>query len=338
MSACDATPAGGTMGWARAVGLRSTTLRSWPPPPSEVLADPVEEDPGLLGEDQEEPARYVLREPIGRGGLGVVYLAEDRGLDREVAVKLLARPDSCRLATRSQFLREARAAASLRHPHIVMVHDIGELHGQPFICMELLRGLTLEDVLERTHRLGCLHALEVTAHILSALRFAHGHGVIHRDVKPGNIMVTRAGEAKLMDFGIAQCGAQDEDEVIAGTPGYMSPEQIEGGPVDPRSDVFSLGVCLYRMLTGEMPFDGLDRSRPAPRIEDPEVPRAIEAVAQVAVRIEPGARFPTAGAMLATVQRLLGAAAEYERRHQVLRPSLGALVRRLELGPPETLI
>ncbi|MEV4705264.1 serine/threonine-protein kinase [Actinoplanes sp. NPDC049316] len=198
--------------------------------------------------------RYQLRDRIGVGGMSVVWRAHDEVLGRDVAVKVLsatAAPDPAQLG---RIRLEARAAAGLRHPNIVEVYDYGESSGGPYVVMELVEGETLADVLAR-EALPWRTAVLVCAQVAAALAAAHARGVVHRDVKPGNVMVTAAG-VKLLDFGIsAAAGAVDEtDGEVLGTPAYLAPERLDGGPVRPASDVYGLGLLLHRALAGRMPW------------------------------------------------------------------------------------
>ncbi|MEV4640008.1 serine/threonine-protein kinase [Actinoplanes sp. NPDC049548] len=201
--------------------------------------------------------RYELRERIGVGGMSVVWRAHDEVLGRDVAIKVLsaaAAPDPAQLG---RIRLEARAAAGLRHPHIVDVYDYGETPGEPplpYVVMELVEGRTLADLIAQDG-LPWRTAVPICAQVAAALAAAHARGVVHRDVKPGNVMVTATG-AKLLDFGIsAAAGAADEtDGEVLGTPAYLAPERLDGGPVRPATDVYGLGLLLYRALAGRMPW------------------------------------------------------------------------------------
>lgn len=195
--------------------------------------------------------RYRLHEEIGRGGMAVVYRAHDELLDRPVAVKVIRQPDLTS-ADRQRLLHEARLAARLNHPHIVTVHDAGEIDGTPYIVMELVEGRSLFQ--ERPGDLP--ETIGVASQLCEALAYAHGQGIVHRDLKPENILLTPQGAVKLTDFGLALSLASrvTSGGVIVGTVFYLSPEQLQGGPIDGRADLYSLGVLLYEWTTGELPF------------------------------------------------------------------------------------
>jgi len=216
----------------------------------------VTDNPKVLG-------RYEIVAEISRGMMGVVYRAVDPVLGRTVALKTvnirLAESDSDRGSFEDRFMTEARAAALLSHPAIVTVHDLGRdpESGILYIALEHLEGRTLADVVQKDGPLPWRHALTIAGRMAGALDHAHERGIIHRDVKPANIMVLPGGDVKLMDFGIAKIDATDLTAPgdFLGTPSYMSPEQASGTPLDGRSDIFSLGAVLYLMLTGRRPFD-----------------------------------------------------------------------------------
>ena len=214
--------------------------------------------------------RYEIGEVIGRGGMAEVHEARDLRLGRKVAIKIL-RPDLARDPSfQARFRREAQSAASLNHPNIVAVYDTGEdtLIGEngeslvvPYIVMEYVDGMTLRQLLASGRRLLPERALEITAGVLSALDYAHRHGIVHRDIKPANVMLTRTGDVKVMDFGIARAlndtsTTMTSAQAVMGTAQYLSPEQARGEVVDARSDLYSTGVLLYELLTGTPPFTG----------------------------------------------------------------------------------
>ena len=208
------------------------------------------------------PARigdYELRRELGRGGMGVVYEAHEVTLDRTVALKILPRKFSSDPAYVARFLNEARAAARLDHPNIVMVHVVGEAAGRRFIAMELVRGAPLSSQIRAEQPLPALKALSLVRQVAAALSAAHAHGVIHRDIKPQNIMVDTEGRVKVLDFGLAKLhgstAALTATGASLGTPRYMAPEQIQGRPADARTDIYSLGIVLFELLAGRPAFD-----------------------------------------------------------------------------------
>jgi predicted Ser/Thr protein kinase len=202
--------------------------------------------------------RYLITGRIGKGGMGMVYRGLDEGLEREVAVKTLTAEGAFDADSRRRFAVEARAAGRLQHPNIVIVYELGEDRGLPFIAMELLPGTDLEALLRSGEELLLAEKLEVVIQACRGLAYAHERGIVHRDMKPSNIRILDDGTAKILDFGIAKLGGTHltRTGMIVGTVHYMSPEQVRGGPLDGRSDVFSLGVILYELLAGERPFRG----------------------------------------------------------------------------------
>ena len=211
---------------------------------------PLSGAPALLA------GRYRLRGSIGQGGMAEVQRAHDEQLDREVAVKILHARYSDDESFLLRFQREARSAASLNHPNIVSVYDAGETEGRPFIVMELVRGRSLRE-LTRSERITAGRATEIVGDAALALNYAHEHGLIHRDIKPGNIMISQDGEVKVTDFGIARAVNAEtitETAAVFGTAAYVSPEQAQGDTVDRRTDVYSLGCVLYELLAGRQPF------------------------------------------------------------------------------------
>src|SRR6201995_4942820 len=202
--------------------------------------------------------RYRVVRRLGTGGMAEVFLAEDQQLGRRVALKLLHRRFSEDPGFVERFRREAQAAAGLQHPNVVSVYDRGDYDGIYYIAMEYLPGRSLKQVIREEAPIDPIRAIDITLQILKAARFAHRHGVIHRDLKPHNVIVDDAGHVKVTDFGIARAGASDMTETgsIMGTAQYLSPEQAQGHAVNVQSDLYSVGVVLYEMLTGHVPFDG----------------------------------------------------------------------------------
>jgi tRNA A-37 threonylcarbamoyl transferase component Bud32/tetratricopeptide (TPR) repeat protein len=264
------------------------------------------------------PDRYAIDSELGRGGMATVYLATDLKHDRRVAVKVL-RPELASAIGWERFRREVRIAAPLNHPHILPVHDSGEVDGLLFYVMPLVEGESLKERLQRVGRLAPVEALKITREVISALSYAHAHGVVHRDIKPGNILLS-AGEAVVADFGIAKALSEAGSDqmtqtgVALGSPAYMSPEQSRGEPeIDGRSDIYSLGCVLYEMLAGEPPFAGntpLEMIARSLREEPPPlgskvggVPPSVEAAVHRALSKSPEDRYSTArefGSALAT--------------------------------------
>jgi eukaryotic-like serine/threonine-protein kinase len=251
--------------------------------------------------------RYELGRQLGAGGMARVYLAHDRVLDRRVAVKVLSEPYASDPQFVERFRREASAAAGLNHPNIVAVYDRGEADGSYFIVMEYLAGPDLKQVIRRRAPIGPLEAIDSAQQILAALGAAHRRDLVHRDVKPQNVMVAEDGHLKVTDFGIARAGAEadmTEAGSVIGTAQYLSPEQASGGEVTPASDCYAVGIVLYEMLTGRVPFDGgapvavamkqvSDPPQPPSEVE-PTVPPALERVVMRALAKRPSERYRTA--------------------------------------------
>jgi len=263
--------------------------------------------------------RYELRAKIGRGGFAIVYRAWDPELRREVAVKLRHSEVSMDTAGNDRMEREAQSAARLRHPAIVPIHEVGDHDGSPFIVCELLPGPTLAELLKRT-KPAPQQAAAWVARLADALDYAHESGIVHRDVKSANILMDRDGQPTLADFGLAldaeALSTLTQHGDILGTPAYMSPEQAAGGghTVDGRTDVYSLGVVLYEMLCGQVPFQGNPASLlhriihddpPPPRQLRPNVPLDLETICLKAMAKEPARRYATAGAMAADLRAFL---------------------------------
>ena len=218
----------------------------------------IQQPPQAISRESILAGKYKIIEPIGRGGMGVVYKAEDIKLERIVALKFLPAELTDNPEARERFVREAKAAAALSHPHICTVHEINEEGNEPFIVMEYVEGQSLKEKI-RKGALAQAEALDIAIQVAEGLEEAHGKGIIHRDIKPGNIMVTDKGTAKVMDFGLAKVfGASliTKEAKTMGTVAYMSPEQAQGQSVDHRTDIWSLGVVLYEMLSGQLPFGG----------------------------------------------------------------------------------
>ena len=257
---------------------------------------------------------YRIERRVGAGGMGVVYRAHDAKLDRPVALKLLSAAVSANPDRLRRFRAEARAASSLNHPHIVIIHDFGDLDGRPFMVTELVEGLTLRQKLE-AGAVPIREALDVAIQVSSALAAAHARGIVHRDIKPENIMIRPDGYVKVLDFGLAKLTALDspadaesmlrtEPGMVMGTPRYMSPEQARGLETDPRTDVWSLGVVLYEMVAGRPPFVGATtadliaailNADPAPLdVHARQAPESLARIAAKALKKDPAARYASA--------------------------------------------
>jgi serine/threonine-protein kinase len=272
--------------------------------------------PRLLGD------RYELDGVVGRGGMAEVYRARDLRLDRVVAIKTL-RTDLARDQTfQARFRREAQSAASLNNPSIVAVYDTGEDMSTgvpvPYIVMEYVDGRTVRDLLIEGHRLLPERSLEIISGVLRALEYSHQAGIVHRDIKPGNVMVTRNGDIKVMDFGIARAmsdaqATMTQTAQVIGTAQYLSPEQARGERVDARSDLYSTGCLMYELLTGRPPFTGDSpvaiayqhvRENPIPPSRlDPDIPPWADAIVLKAMAKSPNDRYQSAAEMQADIQR-----------------------------------
>ncbi|MFM2340568.1 MAG: hypothetical protein RLZZ592_221 [Pseudomonadota bacterium] len=284
-----------------------TATRTAPSPPAAPSLIPDAQ--ALLNQNQ--MGRYVLERPLGAGGLGTVWSAYDTVLTRRVAVKTLplAVPDAERDPLVSRVLDEARAAARLSHPHIVTVHDAGVSPDGAYIAMELLRGKDLSQMLRSGWRPSGAQAALIVRRVADALSYAHGKGVVHRDIKPGNIFMVGRTRPVVLDFGIAQLLHQAESigGPALGSPYYAAPEQFDGRECDPRTDVYSLGVVLYELLCGQRPYLGgtLAEIRASVRAGcplhpcevDTAVPVDLAEIALKAIRISPDERHRTAGTM-----------------------------------------
>jgi serine/threonine-protein kinase len=263
-------------------------------------------------------SRYEIGEMIGTGGMADVYIAEDLRLHRKVAVKIL-RSDLARdPAFVARFKKEALAAGGLNNPGIVAVFDSGEDGPNSYIVMELVKGHTLRQVLQSDAVISQDEAVQIVTEILEALEYSHEEGIIHRDIKPGNIMITESGKVKVMDFGIARAlddigATMTNTWSVVGTAQYLSPEQATGDSADARSDIYSVGCLMYELLVGRPPFIGdtpvsiafqhVSAPLPAPSDINPDIDPNLETIVKVALHKNPDDRYQDAGAMLADLRR-----------------------------------
>jgi serine/threonine-protein kinase len=260
--------------------------------------------------------RYRILGELGRGAMGVVYRAEDPMLNRTVAIKTINMVADLeeRAEYEKRFYQEAKAAGGLSHPNVVTIYDIGHAGELVYMAMEYIEGTELRDLLLRG-RLDAVTAVDIAAQVAEGLAYAHARGVVHRDVKPANIMVPRDGPAKIMDFGIARMRASDvktQTGMLLGSPKYMSPEQLLGGAVDQRCDIFSLGVVLYEALTGAPPFSGSDITQimyqivnaapPPPSAVNSRVSPMLDLIVAKALAKDPAGRYPDAREMAADLR------------------------------------
>jgi eukaryotic-like serine/threonine-protein kinase len=299
--------------------------------------------------------RYRIQRKLGAGGMADVYLAEDQELGRRVAIKIL----NGRHANDAQFIerfrREAKNAAALNHPNIVSIYDRGNAEDTYYIAMEFLDGRTLKELIVSRGAAPVNVAIEYARQILSALRFAHRHGIVHRDIKPHNVLVDSEGRVKVTDFGIARAGTSQMTETgsIVGTAQYLSPEQARGGEVDQRSDLYSLGIVLYELLTGKTPFDGdtpveiamkhLSNAPKPPSTLRADIPPELDMVVLRALAKNPDDRYQSADEMEADLERVArGArvsAATVDTATQVLsRPAVAAAATTAAAATAATMI
>jgi serine/threonine protein kinase len=267
--------------------------------------------------------RYELLNELGKGAMGIVYRARDPRINREVALKAIRLSDEFEPEdldqARTRFFREAEMAGRLSHPHIVTIYDAGEDRGTAYIAMELLRGSHLVEYTSTTRLLPPAIALEIVAQLADALHYAHMNQVVHRDIKPANIMFEApSGELKITDFGIARLtdAGRTRTGVVLGTPSFMSPEQLQGRDPTGSSDLFSLAVSLFQLLTGQLPFRGDNMptlmikiaQEPHPRIRviNPALPAGLDGFFDRALAKDPASRYPS-GAAFALALRDLGA-------------------------------
>ncbi len=301
--------------------LTATFLESVAPTPRAPLY------PALSGE---HIGPYTVMELLGAGGMGEVYKAYDERLDRFVAIKFLTASVENHTPALERFQREARAASALNNPNICTVYDVGEYTGRPFLVMELLQGSSLKECIGKP--LPQEKLIDIAKQVCAALQSAHNKGIVHRDIKPANIFLTPSGQVKILDFGLAKRGAEPVSHsalppqspdaavdltttgMILGTPAYMSPEQLSAEAAEPRSDLFSLGVTLHQLATGELPFQGdsseevreaiLHKDPVQARKVNPLVPPALERILLKVLEKEKSARYASATEMLAALESI----------------------------------
>ena len=296
----------------------------------------------MTGDDTERgqpfDGRYRVLGRLGVGGMATVYLAEDSSLGRKVALKVMAERYAEDGEFVERFRREAQAAARLNHPNIIAVYDRGEANGRPYIAMEYLQGRTLKQVIQKDGPLPAERAIAIAMQVLAGLRYAHEHGVVHRDVKPHNVLVGDDGRIKVTDFGIAHAGDPQMTEVgsIVGTAQYLSPEQARGRSVGPQTDIYSLGVVLYEMLAGRVPFEGdssvaiamqhVSDEPPPLRSLAPLVPESLALVVAHAMLKDPTQRYSSADEFAADLDRV---------RRGLVPVAATALMAAVPSGPTE---
>jgi serine/threonine-protein kinase len=289
--------------------------------------------------------RYRILGELGRGAMGVVYKAEDPNLDRVVALKTIIVDQDAegRAEYHRRFILEAKAAGKLNHPNIVTTFDCGEHDGLAYLAMELMKGKDLRSRLLK-EPIPAAEAVEIARQVAEGLAYAHERGVVHRDIKPGNIMINKRGGVKIMDFGLARMRAADHKTstgMVLGTPRYMSPEQICGQPVDQRSDIFSLGIVLYEMLTGTRLFSGEDMAQVTHQITElehvpptrqvPELPGMVDFVVARALKKDPAVRYQDAREFASDLATL---AAELRSREDITPSGDGSRTVKLEAERP----
>ena len=296
--------------------------------------------------------RYRILGELGRGAMGTVYRAHDPLIEREVAIKTLHPnlPEEVIAEVRPRFLREAKSAGQLNHPNIVTIFDVGEQDGVAYMAMELLEGRSLQQILGESARLPLQTIADLVAQIADALDRAQQLGIVHRDVKPANIVVSASGHAKLTDFGVAYVPASTMTQTgtMIGSPRYMSPEQVLGLPIDPRSDIFSLGVVLYEMLAGRAPFVRpgdttifplINRiaAEPHPPVTqlDPSIPAAFDVILSNALAKKPEDRYQRAGGMATDLRNLRSFEPSIVARGQADDDKTMVLARGPQAGQPQ---
>ena len=260
--------------------------------------------------------RYEILEKIGSGGMADVYKAKCHVLNRLVAIKVLKQEYSTDATFVKKFRVEAQSAAGLSHPNIVNVYDVGEDNGIYFIVMELVQGITLKNYIDMKGKLDIREALNISVQIASGLSAAHDNRIIHRDIKPQNIIMSRDGKVKVTDFGIAKVAdSTTVTTTAAGTVHYISPEQARGGYSDEKSDIYSLGITMYEMVTGRVPFEGetnvavallhIQGEMVPPRELEPSIPKSFEKIILKCTQKKPDRRYASARELIADLRKVL---------------------------------
>jgi serine/threonine-protein kinase len=276
--------------------------------------------------------RYKLYERLGEGGMAEVFRAEDLRLGREVAVKVLRPQYAAEKSFLERFINEARSMAGFSDPNLVNVYDVGRSGQRYYIVMEYVPGADLRQKLQRSGSLPTRQALDIARQMAQGIGYAHKKGLVHRDIKPGNILITPTGEVKVADFGIAKAMASvglTEPGIVWGTTAYLSPEQVRGEAATPASDVYAMGVVLYEMLAGRPPFQGEDRvaialkhlkDEPPPFDEALQVPRGVEFLVRKALAKEPQERYSNAEEMARALGEYLRAGADAMAARPIVQP------------------
>ena len=260
--------------------------------------------------------RYEILDKIGTGGMSDVYKAKDNKLNRFVAVKVLKQEFSENKNFVSKFRVEAQAAAGLMHPNIVNVYDVGEEDGIHYIVMELVEGITLKKYIEKKVRLSIKEAISIAIQVAMGIEAAHNNHIIHRDIKPQNIIISKEGKVKVTDFGIAKAASSNTiTSNVMGSVHYTSPEQARGGFSDEKSDIYSMGITFFEMLTGRVPFNGdttvsiaikhIQDDMPSPRDYVPEIPISAEGIVKKCTQKNPDRRYQSMGEMIRDLKRSL---------------------------------
>lgn len=259
--------------------------------------------------------RYQVLKELGRGGMGIVFQAYDKELKEQVAIKVLSPLVSSDPDALERLKREVSSARRVTHPNVIRIHDISEFNGLHFISMEFFEGVSLKDYIKKTGALSLMQALNIASQICDGLEAAHRQGVIHRDLKSQNVIIGPTNQVKIIDFGLARAGnlgGLTATGLIMGTPEYMAPEQVAGKSVDERADIYSLGIILYEMFTGRVPFTGdsaiavgfkqIKEDPPKPRDFNPQLPPEIESVILQALQKNPLSRFLSVGELKSNLE------------------------------------